>query len=116
MYWVIMWIKYTFPRIRIDHMLNLNWKFLTPLSLVVLIVTAIMDKVLPRDNLWIYYPGMLLANIVIAWVTLQILRSQARVERKRVAEPKPFATPSQPPRVAAQATSSAPQTPPGSTP
>jgi NADH-quinone oxidoreductase subunit H len=116
MYWVIMWIKYTFPRIRIDQMLNLNWKFLTPLALVVLMVTAIMDKVLPRDSLWIYYPGMLLANILIAWVTLQILRSQARVERKRVAEPKPVATPSQPPRVAAQATSSAPQTPPGSTP
>ena len=29
-YWVIMWIKYTLLRIRIDHMLAFNWKFLTP--------------------------------------------------------------------------------------
>ncbi|MFN2126928.1 MAG: NADH-quinone oxidoreductase subunit H, partial [Anaerolineales bacterium] len=29
-YFLIMWIRYTLPRIRIDHMLNINWKFLTP--------------------------------------------------------------------------------------
>jgi NADH-quinone oxidoreductase subunit H len=113
MYWVIMWVKYTFPRIRIDQMLNLNWKFLTPLALVVLMVTALMDKALPHDNLWIYYLGMLLANVIIAWVTLQILRSQARIERKRVAEPRPVATPNQPPVVASHATSTAPQPPSG---
>jgi NADH-quinone oxidoreductase subunit H len=113
MYWVIMWVKYTFPRIRIDHMLNLNWKFLTPLALVVLVVTALMDKLLPHDNLWIYYLGMLLANIVIAWVTLQILRSQAHIERKRVAEPRPVATPNQPPMMASQVSSTAPQPPSG---
>jgi len=113
MYWVIMWIKYTFPRIRIDHMLNLNWKFMTPLALVVLVVTALMDKALPHDNLWVYYLGMLLANVVIALLTLQILRSQARIERKRVAEPRPVATPNQPPMMASQATSSAPQPPSG---
>jgi NADH-quinone oxidoreductase subunit H len=113
MYWVIMWVKYTFPRIRIDHMLNLNWKFLTPLALVVLVVTALMDKALPYDNLWVYYLGMFLANVVIAWVTLQILRSQARIERKRVAEPRPVATPSQPPKMSSPATSSATQPPSG---
>ena len=40
-YWIIMWIKYTVPRIRIDHMLAFNWKFLTPLSFVALMVVAI---------------------------------------------------------------------------
>lgn len=101
MYWVIMWVKYTFPRIRIDHMLNLNWKFLTPLALVVLIVTAIADKLLPRDNLLVYTLLMLLVNIVIAWFTLQILRSRARIERKAVAEPRPVAMPPQPPAITA---------------
>ncbi len=115
MYWVIMWVKYTFPRIRIDHMLNWNWKFLTPLALVVLVVTALVDKALPRDNLWVYYLGMLLANVVIAWVTLQILRSRAHTERKRVAEPRPVATPDQPPVIARQATSTTPQPPSGAT-
>jgi len=93
MYWVIAWVKYTFPLIRIYQMLNFNWKFLTPLALVVLVVTAILDKVLPHEPLWVYSLGMLAANLVIAWVTLQILRSRARKERQRVAEPGPIARP-----------------------
>ena len=47
-YWVIMWIKYSVPRIRIDHMLAFNWKFLVPLSLVVLVNTAVLNKVSDR--------------------------------------------------------------------
>lgn len=96
-YWVIMWSKYSLPRIRIDHMLNFNWKFLTPLSLVVLIVTAILHKLLEASPYWLYVSGMLIANVLIAFVTLQILRSKARVERKRVAEPGPIAVPPTPP-------------------
>ena len=40
-YWVIMWVKYSLPRLRIDHMLNFNWKFLTPLAITIVIVVAI---------------------------------------------------------------------------
>jgi NADH-quinone oxidoreductase subunit H len=109
MYWVIMWIKYTFPRIRIDQMLNFNWKFLTPLALVTLMVTAILDKLLPHQNLPVYTLGMLLANLAIVLVTLQILRSGARVERLRVGEPKPVATPPQPAPAASQPTTGATQ-------
>jgi NADH-quinone oxidoreductase subunit H len=93
LYWVIMWIKYSLPRIRIDQMLNFSWKFLTPLAIVAVIVTAILDKVLPRTNLWVYSAGMLVANVVIIWVTLTILSSRTRGERKRVAEFTPIATP-----------------------
>jgi len=93
LYWVIMWVKYSLPRIRIDHMLNFNWKFLTPLALVAMMVTAVMDKVLAQASQIIYAAGMLAANIVIIWVTLYILRSYAHAERQRVAEPKPVATP-----------------------
>lgn len=93
LYWVIMWVKYSLPRIRIDHMLNFNWKFLTPLALVSLMVTAVMDKLLGQPGTFVYAAGMFVANIVIIWVTLSILRSYARIERKRVAEPKPVATP-----------------------
>ncbi len=93
MYFVVMWVKYSLPRIRIDHMLNFNWKFLTPLSLVVLIVTAIMDKVLAGSATWVYALGMLVANLVIGWITLIILREYARGERKRVGEDRPVAAP-----------------------
>jgi NADH-quinone oxidoreductase subunit H len=77
-YWVIMWIKYTMPRIRIDHMLAFNWKFLTPFSLVVLMVTAVLDKVLAGAAPWVYALVMFLANVLIAWVTIEILRAYGR--------------------------------------
>lgn len=96
MYWVIMWVKYTFPRIRIDHMLNFNWKLLTPLSLAVLIVTAIMDKVMVGAPLWVYTLGMLAANLVVGWITLTLLRRYARKERRRVGEVRPVAVPPAP--------------------
>jgi NADH-quinone oxidoreductase subunit H len=92
-YWVIMWIKYTVPRVRIDQMLNFNWKFLTPLALAVLIVTAVMDKLLAGASTLGYAAGMLAANLVVAWATFSILRAYARIERQRVSEPRPVASP-----------------------
>ncbi len=93
LYWVIMWVKYSLPRIRIDHMLNFNWKFLTPLSLVVLLVTAVLHRLLVGLPDWQYVIGMLLANVILFWGTLTLLRRYARTERVRVAEPMPVAVP-----------------------
>ena len=81
-YWVIMWIKYSMPRIRIDHMLAFNWKFLTPLALVVLVNTAILSKVLAGLPNWGYALGMFFSNIVIGLITIEILRAYGRKQRK----------------------------------
>jgi NADH-quinone oxidoreductase subunit H len=90
-YWVIMWIKYSVPRIRIDHMLAFNWKFLVPLSLVVLINTAILNKVLSGMPDWGYVTGMFGSNIVIGFVTIEILRAYGRKKRKAETKPAPQA-------------------------
>jgi len=82
-YWVIMWIKYTLLRIRIDHMLAFNWKFLTPLAFVLLMVTAFMNALLADAPGWLYVSGMFLSNFVLAWVALEIARSVSRRERER---------------------------------
>jgi NADH-quinone oxidoreductase subunit H len=90
-YWIIMWIKYSVPRIRIDHMLAFNWKFLVPLSLVVLINTAILNKVLSGMPDWGYVTGMFGSNIVIGFVTIEILRAYGRKKRKAETKPAPQA-------------------------
>ena len=36
--WLLMWIKWTFPRLRIDQILKLEWKYLMPLSLLNLVL------------------------------------------------------------------------------
>lgn len=40
-----MWVRWTFPRMRIDHMMVLNWKFLLPVSLLNILVTGIGIKI-----------------------------------------------------------------------
>jgi len=92
-YWVIMWVKYSLPRLRIDHMLNLNWKFLVPLSLAALIATAILDKLLAGASRPLYAIAMLALNLLLIWATISLLRTFARKERVRVAEPMPHARP-----------------------
>jgi NADH-quinone oxidoreductase subunit H len=90
-YYLIMWIRYSFPRVRIDQMLGFNWKFLTPLALFLLIVVAILDKLLVGvPTLW-YSLVMLGANLLIVWGTLLILRRYARAERIRIGEERPVA-------------------------
>ncbi|MFZ5818569.1 MAG: complex I subunit 1/NuoH family protein [Chloroflexota bacterium] len=86
-YWVIMWIKYTLMRIRIDHMLAFNWKFLVPLSLVVLMVTALLNTLLRDASTWVMGLGMFLANALIAWITVEILRGRSRSEREKAEGP-----------------------------
>ena len=91
-YWLIMWIKYTVPRIRIDAMLAFNWKFLTPLSFVLLMVTAVMNRLLAGVPTLEYILGMFLSNVVIIWITIEILRAQARRERRAVEADRPVAS------------------------
>jgi NADH-quinone oxidoreductase subunit H len=40
--YVIMWFKWTFPRLRIDQLLTLEWKYLLPVSLVNIVLIAFL--------------------------------------------------------------------------
>jgi NADH-quinone oxidoreductase subunit H len=39
---VIMWFRWTFPRLRIDQLLNLEWKYLLPISMFNLLLVTVM--------------------------------------------------------------------------
>lgn len=40
--WVLLWIRWSFPRLRIDQILKLEWKYLMPLALVNLVVMTVV--------------------------------------------------------------------------
>lgn len=84
-YFVVIWLRGSFPRIRIDQMNDLNWKFITPLALVSLIFTAIAEKVvvdfgLPRLLTHLGVNAILVVLIAIA------LGSYARYQRAQAEE------------------------------
>lgn len=98
-YFVVMWIRGTLPRVRIDHMLAFNWKFLTPLALMLLITTAITEKLVGGLAPLVRAGSHLLLNLVLIWLTVQVLRVFARRRREAlpvVAEPAPSARPPEP--------------------
>jgi NADH-quinone oxidoreductase subunit H len=41
---VIMWVRWTFPRLRFDQLMNFSWKVMIPLSLANLVITAAVLK------------------------------------------------------------------------
>jgi NADH-quinone oxidoreductase subunit H len=98
-YFVVVLIRISMPRLRIDQMLNFNWKFLTPLALVLLVATAVVDKLfslaLPSITLtaafipWVRAGVHLLVNLLILLIVVQILKSYQIKGRLVVAQPRP---------------------------
>ena len=82
-YFVVTLMRFTLPRIRIDQMNDLNWKFLTPLALAVVIATAVADKAAVEAG-WSRLAALLVANGALGLVTLAALAAQARRLRRRV--------------------------------
>ncbi len=92
-YFIVMWVRSTLPRIRIDHMLALNWKFLTPASLAILIITAILEKAYGETSARI--PALLIGNLAVVLVSWLVLRAASRkTKRERVTfKKRPVAKP-----------------------
>lgn len=80
---LIMWIRSTFPRLRVDQLLGFSWKTLVPLALVNLFVVAFVAKLV--DPGWIRTIILLGSNIALLAATLLIMGRQFR---KREAKAK----------------------------
>jgi len=75
------WVRGTFPRIRIDHLLALAWKFLVPLALVNLMIVGLVDKLV--EGALLTAVVLLAANVVEAVVVLVILSLVGRQTRSK---------------------------------
>jgi NADH-quinone oxidoreductase subunit H len=86
---VMMWIRGTLPRFRIDHLLDFGWKFLVPVGLLALIAVALVLKLplFPQggpvglSSPVLKWVGMLVANIVVIAISLVAVSLAARRSR-----------------------------------
>ena len=50
--WLLMWVRWTFPRLRIDQILKLEWKYLMPLCLINLILMTVVVAFGNNNKQW----------------------------------------------------------------
>jgi NADH-quinone oxidoreductase subunit H len=75
-------LRFSLPRFRIDQMMDLNWKVLTPLSLVLVGATAIADKLMTGTPSFIRMVVFLVLNVAILAITLEIIRRRGSQVRQ----------------------------------
>lgn len=89
-YFVHMWVRFTVPRLRIDHLMSFNWKFLVPLSVFNLLFVAFAWKAMPAPDergLIEELPRALVvlaSNIALVMVVFGMITNYARRERAKV--------------------------------
>ncbi len=65
-FFVMVWTRTTFPRARIDQLMALAWKFLFPLALINILITAVEVLAWPEGLPW----GLIFANIAVMVVLI----------------------------------------------
>ncbi len=88
------------PRFRIDQMMDFTWKVLTPVTLILLVVTALLEKIFAMLGLysWLRSGILFVLNIVILFVADSVVRSHlarrprpdVRGKERPVARPENF--------------------------
>lgn len=94
-YVVISWIRLSLPRIRIDEMLDLNWRFLIPVAFINLVTVAIADRVMMEFELarWVYVLVMFGMNMLILLAALSLAEKSSKAVEREEFSPRPVAVP-----------------------
>ena len=86
-YLMIIWSRLTFPRVRIDQLMNLNWKFMVPVSLVLLMGMPLIDYAVRLSDNWVRVAAQLAFNVVLGLIAFgwaaRADRNQNQRERVR---------------------------------
>jgi len=93
-YFLVILFRGSLPRFRIDQMMDLNWKLLTPLSLVTLLITALLANPLSGMPL-LQAVALFLVNLAALVVLMSWAERKMPRKRKIVAKTRPLATPNQ---------------------
>ncbi len=81
MVWLLMWVRWTFPRLRIDQILKLEWRYLMPISLFNLVLMTVVVAFGFTGKL---FSGILIALMIAALIVIVAVRAykKARIANK----------------------------------
>lgn len=70
--WLLMWVKWTFPRLRVDQILTLEWKYLMPIALFNLILMTVCVALGITGNM---FTGIAVAALLLLLVLIVAYRA-----------------------------------------
>jgi NADH-quinone oxidoreductase subunit H len=82
------WIRGSLPRFRVDQMMAITWKFLTPLALALFIVVAFVTKLIESTNQWLQVLIFLVINVALFVVGFAIVRKFEKEKERKVVSTK----------------------------
>ncbi len=85
-YFFVIMFRGSFPRFRIDQVMQLNWKIFTPIALAVIAAAAIIEKLTAGSSEVVRISAHLTSNLVILAITILIARGPLRSRRKKLDE------------------------------
>ena len=85
---IMMWVRWTFPRIRPDHLMNFGWKFMLPMAFVNLLICAAV-AILKAENMLQWWMNYAIGGMALVVVYLFFASYKAHEK----ASPSPSALP-----------------------
>jgi NADH-quinone oxidoreductase subunit H len=85
MIFVLMWVRGTLPRLRVDQLMNLAWKFLVPLALGNLLVSGVAATLAPAEaGIGLKLAVFTIGNLLLITATIVLLSLRPPSEEKAV--------------------------------
>ncbi len=83
-YFVFILFRGSLPRFRIDQMMALNWKVLTPIALLMVSLTAVIEKTFEDAAPLPHNLALLAVNILVVAIVVLVSRKSLSARREHI--------------------------------